>query len=81
MVMQQRVIMLYTQLFHHPPDLGKTDDAAEYAILEAALREVVEACKQVAEQHASGRPTSPWGDGLWHAARKIAFAIDSDLGK
>jgi hypothetical protein len=42
MVMQQRATTLYTQLRHHPPDLGKTDDAAEYAILDAALREVVE---------------------------------------
>ena len=81
MVMQQRVIMLNTQLFHHPPDLGKTDDAAECAILEAALREVVEGCKHVAEQHALGGTTSPWGEGLRHVAHKLAFAIDRDFGK
>ena len=80
MTLQERVTKLYTELFHHVPGLEK-DDAREYALLQAALRETVQDCKQVAERHAVGGPQGPWGEGLRHAANKIAFAIDRDVGK
>jgi hypothetical protein len=76
-----RVTKLYTELFHQLPDLEKPEDAREYALLLAALGEMVQACKAIAEQHASWGPAGPWGDGLRHAAHKIAFAIERDVGK
>ena len=81
MTLQERATKLYVELFHHIPDLAKKEDATEYAVLHTALRAVMEACKQVAEQHAPGGPESPWGDGLRHAAHKIAFAIERNVGK
>ena len=81
MSMQHRVSKLYTELFHHIPDLEQKNDAREYALLQAALREVVQYCKKIAEQHATGGPDGPWGEGLRHGANRIAFAIERDLGK
>ncbi len=52
-----------------------------YALLQAAFRELIQECKQVAEQQTLGGPQGPGGEGLRHAANKIAFAIDRDLGK
>ena len=80
MILQQRATKLYTELFHQLPDLEKPEDAREYALLQSALREIVEACKTIAEQHASGGPAGSWGDGLRHAAHKIAFGIERDVG-
>ena len=56
MTLQERVTKVYAELFHHIPDLDKKDDATEYAVLHTALRAVMEACKQVAEQYATGGP-------------------------
>ena len=36
MSMQRRVTELYTDLFHHIPDLEEQNDAREYGLLEAA---------------------------------------------
>ena len=79
MTLQQRVTTLYTELFHIP-DLEKPEDAREYRLLQTALREMVQDCKRAAEQHALGGAQSPWGDGLRHAANKIAFPIERDVG-
>ena len=81
MTLQERVTKVYVELFHHIPDLDKKNDATEYAVLHTALRDVMEACKQVAEQHAIGGPENPWGEGLRHAAHKIAFAIERNVGR
>ncbi len=81
MSMQHRVTKLFTELFHHIPDLELKEDAREYALLQAALRDIVRDCKKIAEQHASGGPEGPWGEGLRHGANRIAFAIERDVGK
>ena len=81
MTLQQRATKLYTELFHHIPNLEQAEEAREYALLQAALLATVHDCKKVAEQHALGGPQSSWGDGLRHGANKIAFAIERDVGK
>ena len=81
MTLQERVTKLYAELFHHIPDLERTEDAREYALLQAAMHAIVQDCKQVAERHAEGGPQGPWGEGLRHAANRIAFAIDREVGK
>ena len=81
MTWQERVTKLYTELFHHVPNLDRKDELREYALLETALRQVVTDCKTVAEEHALGGPQGPWGEGLRHAAHKIAFAIEQNVGK
>ena len=80
MTLQERVTKLYTELFHHIPDLEQKEDAREYALLQAALRDIVQNCKKIAEQHARGAPHGLWGKGLRHAANRIAFPIDREVG-
>ena len=56
------------------PDLEQTDDAREYALLQAALCEAVQHCKNIAEQHASGGPDGPWDQGL-RRPRRVEVAV------
>ena len=55
MSMQHRVTKLYTELFHHIPDLEQKNDAREYALLQAALREVVQNSVKVLKEIAETR--------------------------
>ena len=77
----QRATKLYTDLFHRHPNFEIREEAEQYARLEKALRDVVDDCRRVAEQHATGVPQGLWGEGARQAASKIAFLIEREIGK
>ena len=81
MMMYQRATKLFIDLFHHLPNLDKSEEADQFTLLESALREVVQDCKSLAEQHGAEGPQGLWGEGLRQGAKKIAFHIERDIGK
>jgi hypothetical protein len=77
----QRVTTLFHELFHRHPNFEMREEAEQYALLEKALRDVVEDCRRVAEQQATGAPQGLWGEGARQSASKIAFLIEREVGK
>jgi hypothetical protein len=77
----QRATKLYNDVFHRHPNFEMREEAEQYALLEKALRDVVDDCKTVAEQHATQVPQNLWGEGARQAASKIAFLIGREVGK
>ena len=81
MMMYQRATKLYLDLFHHEPNFERPEEADQYTLLEAALRDVVRDCKSVAEQQGTEGSQGLWGEGFRQGAKKIAFHIERNIGK